>query len=147
MPSATTYHTQSMYIPEIINGTWSRKYITITVPSNCTKCGGKRTSIVYVNNKAYGRISRANCIAGCNELYEDFRKQAEAYKQAGGGFSSPAIYKAKLKFDPWVPDTIVGSGIDDGMNCAGKYCNEYFKYAQSNQPNGTFLCRRCRGII
>lgn len=146
MSSATPYHTQTMRIPEIINGNWNGGYVTITVPSICTKCGGKRSAIINVNNKAYGKVTRANCIAGCNELYEDFRKQGEAYKQAGGGFASPAIYK-KLKFDPWIPDTIVGTGIDDGMNCVGKYCNEYFKYAQPNQSNGTFLCRRCRGII
>jgi hypothetical protein len=31
---------------------------------------------------------------------------------------------------------------DDGINC--KLCKDWFYLAQSNEPDGTFLCRDCK---
>lgn len=57
------------------------------------------------------------------------------------------VKRSKLPAPEWQPDTRVGSvpvGSIVGMTCANKQCNEFFQYAEANQPNGKFLCRRCR---
>lgn len=156
----TTASTHSWNIPEIINGVWTKKFIIAIVPANCTKCGTKRSTTYSVNSATYGRIIRAQCTATtpCNETYEEIRLQHESHKAGKAGTKvSPGVTIPKEffkpKFDPWVPDTRVGTGHDStkGMCCTGRYCkghNEFTPYAEANQPDGkSFHCRRCRGII
>jgi len=153
----TSNPTQSWHIPEIITGIWTNKskFINVLVPSKCTKCGTTRCAPTQVRNPTYGSIIRAYCtkVPACKEEYEDIRIQGENYK--GGKSGGVAIPKEffKPKFDPWVPDTRVGTGLDStsGMYCTGKHCkgyNEFVLYAAPNQPDGkSFHCRRCRGIL
>lgn len=146
----TTKPTQYWSIPEIINGTWSKKLIRVHVPSNCSKCSQMRSDTYFVNNQQYGHLTRAVCIHGCPETYEDIRLQAEVYKSAGKVVSqvvsNPSFFKGILP--EWKPDTRTGTipvSAKAGMTCANKFCNAYCGMAEPNQPDGkTFICYSCR---
>lgn len=141
----STAREQFWHIPEIVSDTWTNKLIGVKVPAICTKCGAQRDIMRSVRDPKYGHLSRSYCIKGCKETYEEIRLQAEAYKAGAGAATS-----TKLKFDPWVPSTRVGTGHTsrEGMTCNNKICKEFIPYAEPNQKDGkTFLCRRCRGIL
>lgn len=137
--------TQTMSIPEIINGVWTKKHITVIVPDTCSLCNTKRGPVKNLKNPSYGSVRRANCpTLGCKEDYESLRKQFEAYKASGNKVIPASFFKPKM--DAWKPDTRVGSvpvNARMGSQCSG-YCNEWFDYAEPNQPNGKFVCRTCR---
>lgn len=152
--SATTMSVlglQSMHIPEIINGTWTNKFIDVIVPNTCSVCLATRKAVLPFRSKIYGNITKANCSNRCIERYEAIRFQAEKYKSANGIVDTlikSSFFKPKLA--EWNPDTRVGSvpqNVACGIRCSGR-CNTWFDYAEANQPDGkTFKCRSCRGII
>lgn len=160
--------TQLVYIPEIINGTWTSLRKHYTIPTTCTKCSATRGLVKNFSTTTYGAIIRAKCPSGCSETYEDLRLQAEAYKNntttvvaKPGGMFKNAPHKGaasslplpaelaffKQKGPTWTPDTIIGQGYSsqDGMHCSKASCKEFVPFAGPNQPDGkTFVCRKCR---
>lgn len=138
--------TRRINIPEIINSNWTNKMLSLDVPDTCSICLKQRGAVKSVINKQYGRVLKAVCsTTGCNETYEAMRIQAAKFSS-----TNKIIFTSFFKpnFDPWKPDTRVGSSEkNSGMSCSNKHCKEFFFFVEANQPDGTFVCRRCRGVI